>query len=165
MDASSTGILRSMITNAYLGSAATLSSSGMLYGLLAGVNVVGTVNGSGVELAAVSAGIMNMIGGTLTQVKYLSALSLSSLATQVPSSGESQLLLMTNADNGATLDQLIYVDAGDRVTEFMHLVNVSGMVSADIGATAIHKTVCKSIKINLDGTTFYLLASTAPASS
>ena len=128
LDISSTGILRTIVANAYLGSEATLSGSGALYGILAGVNAVGIVDGAGVELAAIHAGIIDMIGGTLTQLKHLSAISLNNRCMVAPSAGELQLLLMTNDSNAAIVDQAIYLDGGDRMTEFLHIVNASGMV-------------------------------------
>lgn len=154
MDASNTGTLRTIVANAYLGSTATLSGSGMMYGLLAGVNSVGTVNGSGVEMAGISAGIMNMVGSTLTEVKYLSAISLSSLAEVVPTTGDSQLMLMTHS-GVTTLDQVMLIDASDKITNFIKFVDVDGMVSGP--STAASGTPVK-IKILVDGTPYYINA-------
>ncbi|GAG58739.1 unnamed protein product, partial [marine sediment metagenome] len=80
-------------------------------------------------------------------------------------SGNADLIRLANHDTG-TMDNVIDV-YGPNVTNLFLLSSCmnGGMVSTDIGATAIFKTACKSIRINIDGTTYYLLASTAVGTS
>ena len=67
--------------------------------------------------------------------------------------GEHDLLYMTN-NGAAQMDQAIYVYGGDKITSLIKLQTVSGMV-AD---TATTDGASKKIKINIDGTTYYINA-------
>lgn len=67
--------------------------------------------------------------------------------------GEHDLLYMSN-NGAAQMDQAIYVYGGDKITSLMKLVTVSGMV-AD---TATTDGASKKIKINIDGSVFYINA-------
>ena len=51
-----------------------------------------------------------------------------------PTAGQAQLLLLTCSNAGATLDQVMYVDAGDRISEFAHFANCATMISAKTDA-------------------------------
>ena len=74
--------------------------------------------------------------------------------------------LMRIANHGGTMKSAVHV-YGPKITNFLKLTGctTAGAVGANIGSTAIHKTICRPIAIDIDGTTFYLLASTAPAAS
>ena len=67
--------------------------------------------------------------------------------------GEHDLLYMSN-NGAAVMDQAIYVYGGDKITNLLKLSTVSGMVS-DTAETA---GASKKIKIDIDGSTFYLNA-------
>ena len=158
LDATGTAALTSIMGIAYLGDGHTLSGSGYLIGVSGGADVpYGTLNGSGVIVAGVVGGIMPMVGGTLTECKYMTAIWASSMAVNLPVTGESQLLLMTNG-LGATLDQAIYIAGSDRITEFIHFVDVAGMVTA--GTTQNATVTCDAkIAITIDALgTFYIPA-------
>lgn len=138
---SSTGVMRAILGVAYLDTGVTLSgtaaTASWISGILGSVNIAGVINGTAVTVTGVYGGLGSMTGGTLTACKYMSAIWADSQVTQVPSSGESQLLLMTNGIGG-TLNQAIYIDASNRITEFLHIANASGMIAtrASVGKTA-----------------------------
>ena len=133
----STGVMRSILGVAYLDTGITLSGTSAagswISGITGSVNVAGVINGTAVTVTGVYGGLGSMTGGTLTACKYMSAIWADSQVTQVPSSGQSQLLLMTNGA-GATLNQAIYVDAQDRISEFAHFANCATMISAKTDA-------------------------------
>lgn len=137
MGASGTGVMRSILGVAYLDTGITLSGTlatgSWISGVLGSVNVAGVLNGTAVTVTGVYGGLGSMVGGTLTACKYMSAIWADSQVTQVPSAGESQLLLMTNG-LGATLNQAIYVDANDRISEFAHFANCATMISTKTDA-------------------------------
>ena len=151
---SSAGVMRAILGVAYLDSGFTLSGTSAeaswISGILGSVNVAGVLNGTAVTVTGVYGGLGSMVGGTLTECKYMSAIWADSQVTQVPTTGESQLLLMTNG-LGATLDQAIYLDGNDRITEFLHIVNADGMVSANAATGTV-----KKIKIYLDDAVYYI---------
>jgi hypothetical protein len=162
MAATGTGVMRSIIGVAYLDTGITLSGTSAMAswisGILGSVNVAGVINGSAVTVTGAYGGLGSMTGGTLTACKYMSAIWADSQVTQVPSSGESQLLLMTNGA-GATLNQAIYIDGSDRITEFLHIANCSGMTAYNAsftGQSAAEPDA--SIKVTIDGHTLYLYA-------
>ena len=156
---SSTGVLRAMLGVAYLDSGFTLSgtsaSASWISGILGSVNIAGVIDGTAVTVTGVYGGLGSMTGGTLTECKYMSAIWADSQVTQVPSAGESQLFLMTNG-LGATLDQAIYISGSDRITEFIHFVDVDTMVTA--GSTQNAAVTCDAkIAITIDALgTFYI---------
>lgn len=137
-------------------------TAGYLIGIYSQAVNQGTCNGAGIMITPQ----WNLItdNGVYTSISHMNALWLDSHLTKTITSGNLEFLYITN--NGtSTFDNAIYIYGSNAITNLLAINTCSGMVSADIGATAIHKTVCKSIKIDLDGTTFYLLASTAPAAS
>jgi hypothetical protein len=135
MAASGTGVMRSILGVAYLDTGITLSgtsaSASWISGILGSVNVAGTVNGTAVTVTGVYGGLGSMTGGTLTQVNDMSAIWADSQVTQVPTTGDSQLLLMTNGA-GATLNQAIKIDASDRITNFIRFDNADGSAAGDM---------------------------------
>ena len=88
------------------------------------------------------------------------------ITSPMASESTGQIDLMRIANHGGLMDNAINV-YGPNLTNLFYLggcTNV-GCVGADIGATAIHKTVCRPIKISIDGTAYYLIASTAYGTS
>ena len=130
LDVNSVGSLYCIMATAFLGNGRTLSVSGSMTGVSGSVAITaGTVNGAGVILTGVIGGMVQS-GGTITLCKYVSALWASSMLQVTPTAGESQLLLMTCGNAGATLNQAIYLDAGNKISEFAHFVNCATMISA-----------------------------------
>lgn len=148
MAASGVASITGIMGIAHLGPGVT-STGGDVIGLSGGADIVGTMNGAGICVAGVVGGLMPMTGGTLTACKYFSALWASSMAIQAPASGESQLLLMTHG-LGATLNQAIYLDASDRISEFAHFVNCATMISAKIDADVAYAHYRKLL-VTVDG--------------
>jgi hypothetical protein len=153
MAASNTGTMRSILGVAYLDTGVTLSGTlatgSWISGILGSVNVAGVINGTAVTVTGVYGGLGSMVGGTLTACKHMSAIWADSQVTQVPSAGESQLLLMTNG-LGATLKQAIYIDANDRISEFAHFVNCATMISAKTDADVAYAHYRKLL-VTVDG--------------
>ena len=162
MAGSGTGVMRSILGVAYLDTGITLSGTegtgSWISGILGSVNVAGTVNGTAVTVTGVYGGLGSMTGGTLTEVNDMSAMWADSQATKVPTTGDSQLLLMTNSGTGGTvgtLKQAIKIDAGNKITNFIRFDNVTTMVSAS-GTAASGDAVKITILVN--GTPYYINA-------
>jgi hypothetical protein len=101
MAASSTGILRAILGVAYLDSGKTLSGTdytikGWLNAGTFVADAAGTVNGTGVVVAGLYAGIGSCQGGTLTEAKYLTSLFVTSNRLTTLTTGQSSLILATN---------------------------------------------------------------------
>jgi hypothetical protein len=101
MAASSTGILRSILGVAYLDSGKTLSGtdytdSGWLNAGTFVADVSGVINGTGVVVNGLYAGIGSCQLGTLTACKYLTSLWVTSNSLTTLSSGQSSLILVDN---------------------------------------------------------------------
>jgi len=115
---------------------------------------LGTLNGAGIMIA----GLYGLIedGGVYTAVSHVASAWLDSHLGQAVTAGEAELLYMTN--NGeTTLDQAIYVYAGNKITNLFNINTASGMVSANTeAATTLTFTNWKTIKIVIDGTTHYI---------
>ena len=150
MSASGTGVMRAILGVAYLDTGITLSgtsaSASWISGILGSVNVAGVINGTAVTVTGVYGGLGSMTGGTLTACKYMSAIWADSQVTQVPTSGESQLILMTNG-LGATLKQAMYIDANNRITDLFSFNNcttgfMGAKVDADIAYAHYRKMAC-----------------------
>lgn len=69
--------------------------------------------------------------------------------------GSHQLLYMTN-NGAATMDEAIFLYGGNNITSFVKFDTCSGMVSD----TATTSGTSKKIKIDIDGTTYYINAYT-----
>lgn len=69
--------------------------------------------------------------------------------------GNHELLYMTN-NGAATMDNAIYLYGGDKITSFAKFDTCAGMVSD----TATTSGTSKKIKIDIDGTTYYINAYT-----
>jgi len=74
--------------------------------------------------------------------------------------GINSFIYMANNSGGKALDDAVYL-YGPNVTNFINFNTCSSIISA-ASASALHGTLSKKIKINIDGTTYYLLASTNP---
>jgi hypothetical protein len=132
------------------------ATAGTLIGTYGQVCNLGTLNGSGIMLA----GLYGIVedGGTYTAVSHVASCWLDSHLAQTVTAGEHELLYMTN--NGATtMDQAIYVYAGNKITNLLNINTASGMVSANTaGGSTLNFTNWKTIKIVLEGETYYLVA-------
>jgi len=121
---------------------------------------LGTLNGSGLTP---SAGYMLVEdGGVYTSISTLSVMWLDSHLAKAISSGDSYFLNITN-NGGASATQFgaaIRVMAGNKITNFLSIGNASGMVSANTVGDATFAN-WKTIKVDLDGTTHYLIAAQA----
>jgi hypothetical protein len=94
--------------------------------------------------------------GTFTQVGEMSVAWLDSHLDQAISAGSSFFLNITN--NGDTqFDAAINVRAGHNITNLLQIAVASGMVGANVAADATFNNY-KTIKIDIDGTTHYLIA-------
>jgi hypothetical protein len=150
MSASGTGVMRSILGVAYLDTGITLlgtsAAASWISGILGSVNVAGVLNGTAVTVTGVYGGLGSMTGGTLTACKYMSAIWADSQVTQVPSSGDSQLILMTNGAGG-TLGQAMLIDASNRITRLFSFNNcttgfMGAKVDADIAYAHYRKMAC-----------------------
>ena len=85
--------------------------------------------------------------------------NLCSAADLADTAGVNSFIYMANNSGGKDLDDAIYLYGPD-VLNFMRFQGCTSIVSSTY-TTPLHGTLCKKIKISLDGTTYYLLASTA----
>jgi hypothetical protein len=119
---------------------------------------LGTLNGSGIMVA----GLYGLIedGGVYTAVSHVAAAWLDSHLDQTVTAGESELLYMTN-NGDTTLDQAIYVYAGNKITNLFDINTASGMLSDNNAGAVAAQTGYRTIQIMLEGETYYLVASKA----
>lgn len=120
----------------------------------------GTINNS-----AIGAGVLAqwINGGTYTAVSHACALWVDCQNATTVTSGSTEMIYIThNGDATGAVDHVFYIYPGNRITNLMKIDTASGMVSAAENS-AVHGTSSKKIKIDIDGTTYYLLASTVPA--
>jgi hypothetical protein len=131
-------------------------TGGSIVGTYGQVCNLGTVNGSGITLAGVYGLIED--GGVYTAVSHVAAGWFDSHLSQAVTAGKSELLYMSN-NGSTTLGQAIYIYAGNKTTNLFSIEVASGMVSADnAGGSTLNFTNWKTIKIELDGQTHYLVA-------
>src|SRR3972149_181519 len=131
-------------------------TGGSIIGTYGQVANNGTVNGSGIMMA----GLYGLIedGGTYTSVSHLSSAWLDSHLDQAVSAGEVEFLYMSN-NGDTTFDQAIYVYAGNKITNLLNINTASGMLSDNTaGGSTLNFTNYRTIKIVLEGETYYLLA-------
>jgi hypothetical protein len=132
------------------------ATAGTLIGTYGQVCNLGTLNGSGIMMA----GLYGIIedGGTYAAVSHVAAAWLDSHLDQTVTAGEVELLYMSN-NGDTTFDQAIYVYAGNKITNLFNINTASGMVSANTtGGSTLNFTNWKTIKIVLEGETYYLVA-------
>jgi len=101
-------------------------------------------------------------GGTWTQVGFGQILWLDTHMAQTVSAGSMYMLNMTHNGTGSptTFDAAVHVYAGNAVTNLLKIDTASGMVSANTIGDATFAN-WKTIKVDLDGTTHYLIAAQA----
>lgn len=132
------------------------ATGGSIIGTYGQVANNGTVNGAGIMMA----GLYGLIedGGVYTAVSHLAAAWLDSHLDQAVSAGEVELLYMSN--NGDTVfDQAMYIYAGNKITNLFNINTASGMLSANTaGGSTLNFTNYRTIKVVLEGETYYLLA-------
>jgi len=98
-------------------------------------------------------------GGTWTAISGLYGLWIDSHLAQTISSGASYFLNITN-NAATTWDAAINVYGGNAITNLLRISTASGMVSANTVADATFAN-WKTLKVDLDGTTHYLIAAQA----
>jgi len=139
------------------------ATGGSLIGTYGQVANNGTVNGSGIMMA----GLYGLIedGGVYTSVSHLSAAWLDSHLDQTVSAGEVELLYMSN-NGDTTFDQAMYIYAGNKITNLFNINTASGMLADnDAGGSTLDFTNWRTIKIVLEGETYYLVAAKTIANS
>ena len=152
-DTASAGALIGVQGVAYLYTGDTLTG-GTLIGTYGQVRNDGTFNGAGL----LAAGLYGLIedGGTYTAVSRIAAAWLDSHLTKTVSSGNACFLYISN-NGSTTFNEAIYVYAGNKITNLLTIGTASGMVSANTVGDATFAN-WKTIKVDLDGTTHYLIA-------
>lgn len=127
------------------------STAGTLIGSYGQARADGTFNASGGFLVG-SYGLIEA-SAAITASHVASIWADSHQANTV--TGEHELIYASN-NGAATMDSVMYVYGGDKVTNLLKLNTVSGMVSD----TAVTDGTSKKIKIDIDGATYYINAYT-----
>lgn len=132
------------------------AGGGSIIGLYGQAANNGTINGSGVMVAAMY-GLLEAGGGTYTALSHISACWLDSHLTETIAAGTFDLLYMTN--NGETqVDNAFYVYAGNKITNLFNVNTASGMAAV----TGVCNTAAGSLKVVVEGETKYLQLYDAP---
>jgi len=134
------------------------ATAGTLIGTYGQVCNLGTLNGAGIMLT----GLYGIVedGGVYTAVSHVTSCWLDSHLAQAVTAGEHELLYMTN-NGSTTMDQAIYVYAGNKITNLFNINTASGMLSANNAGAVAAQTGYRTIKIMLEDETYYLVASKA----
>ena len=132
-------------------------SGGAITGVYGQVANNGTVNGAGIMMNAIYGLIED--GGTYTAVSHLAAAWLDSHLTKAVSAGETEFLYISN-NGSTTFNQAMYIYASNKITNLLRIQTAAGMVGENNAGDATFAN-WKAIKINLDGTTHYLIAAQA----
>jgi len=135
----------------------TAGSDPAIYGQFSAVDT-GVLNGEALYPCAGHFLLGN--GGTWTEVGVGQILWLDTHMAKTVSAGYMYMLNMTHnggTDSPTTFDAAVNVHAGNAVTNLLRIGTASGMVSANTIANATFAN-WKTIKIDLDGTTHYLIA-------
>ena len=117
---------------------------------------LGIINGGNLE---VTAGYFVIgAGGTWTEVGDVCGIHVDSLLAASIGAGSSWMVNITN--NGTTTwDAAIRVYAKDAITNFLKIDTASGMVGGNAsGGSTVDISNMKLIKIDIDGTTHYMIA-------
>ena len=168
LDGASYGSVRSVVGQVDLSATqTTVGTAQQLIGVHGRAKVSGVAYNSGLFVAGVLGQVL--AGGTWTATDKVAAGWFDWQLASAVTAGDTMLLYLTNNANNASYNptSVMFIYA-PYMTNLFYLQGgtVGGlMVSADIGATAIHKTVCRAIRISIDGTAYYLLASTAYGAS
>jgi hypothetical protein len=96
-------------------------------------------------------------GGVWTAVQQLTCLSLRSELASAVSAGSTWMLDITNAGT-TNWDAAIHVNASNKITNLFELETASGMIGANVSGGSVNFNNYKAIKIDIDGTTHYLVA-------
>jgi hypothetical protein len=139
-------------------------TSGSLIAIYGQVQNLGTLNGSGIMVAAAYS--LLATGGTYTAVSHVCSTWIDSQLAVAVSAGNTELLYMTN--NGATtLDSAIFLYPGNKITNLITIdPTATGMVSAnDAGGSTLDFTNWRLITIKIAGETHYLVAAKTIANS
>ena len=129
-------------------------TGGALVGTYSQAHNNGTMNGANVFMDAGYFLIED--GGVFTQVNHVAGLWLDSHLSRTVSSGSTNFLHITN--NGSTTwDSAIFVYANHKITNLFKISTASGMVGSNNAGDATFANL-KTIKVDLDGTTHYLVA-------
>jgi hypothetical protein len=156
MAASGKSVMRSILGVAYLDTGKTLSGTdaaqSWISGVLGSVAIEGVVNGTAVTVTGTYGGLGNMVGATLTEVANMSAVWADSQATQVPTTGDAQLLLLT-VSGSATLDQAIKVTGAAKLTNFLKIDVADGCVTS----TALSGGTSQYLKVVVDSVAYTIL--------
>ena len=135
-------------------------TGGLLCGTYGQACNLGTINGSGVQVAAMY-GIVED-GGTFTAVGHVCSLWLDSHVTKTVG-GEHELLWMTN--NGTTkMDQAIYINVAADGSAFDYLLKFSASQSPVLTNALVPSAAPdagtvgadKALKVNVAGTAYYI---------
>lgn len=128
-------------------------NAGTLVGTYGQVANNGTLDGSGIMLA----GLYGLIedGGTYTAVSHVAALWVDSHLGQTVTAGKSELIYATN-NGDTTLDSVLYVYAGNKITNLFTIDTASGMVGDKASGDYIF-TATRKVKVNVGGETGYLI--------
>jgi hypothetical protein len=124
-----------------------------VYGQVA-LNATATANGAGVFMSALYGLVED--GGTYTAVSHLNSCWLDSHLTSAVTAGNVELLYMTH--NGTTtMQNAIYIYAGNHITNLFTIDTASGMVSDNTAAaTTLTFTNWRTIKVVVAGETHYI---------
>jgi len=150
--AGASGYLRAVQGVARLKSTFT-ATGGTLIGTYGQVAVDGTVNGSGIFLAANYSLIED--GGTYTAVNHVCAQWLDSHLTKTVTAGRKSFQYISN-NGSTTFNQVSYIYGGNKITYWAAFDTCGTMV--DTGGTL--GGTLKKIAISIDGTPYYLIAGT-----
>lgn len=148
------GGLRAVQGVARVGSGFTITGGGDI-GVYGQFCNNGTMNGGATYPTALYGLIEN--GGTWTQVGVLSVCWLDSHLAKTISAGNAYFLNITNNAATTVWTAAIHVYGGNNITNFVKIDTASGMVSANTAGDATFAN-WKTIKVDLDGTTHYLIA-------
>jgi len=147
-------------------------AGGYLAGLYAQLTVQGTMNGAGAVACAIEGYISN--GGTWTSINILSNLWLDTHLDRTPSAGSVYFIYCSNNGSASkcTYDAVIRVN-GEKSTKALFELNncvwdvvANGMVgSNNTGGGTLDFSNWRTVKVNIDGTTHYLVAAQTIADS
>lgn len=132
------------------------STGGWLQGVYGQAAVNGTLNGSDIHVNALYGLIED--GGTYTEVSRVAVAWLDSHLSRTISAGDSCFLYISN--NGSTVfDEAIYIYAGNKITNLFTLNTAEGLLGVSQGGgSTLNFTDYRLIKVDLEGTTHYLIA-------
>lgn len=120
-----------------------------------------TIINSAASVFAALCGVITSDATPTLTTGHITCLYLDNLCNDVDladTAGVNSFIYMANNSGGKDMDDAIYLYGPD-VLNFIRFQGCTSIVSSTY-TTPLHGTLCKKIKISLDGTTYYLLAST-----